>query len=122
MDSFREGSISVIVASEITNILWIFYSLLTLLINILHFVWKNRHVGFKNLVFPTTIRINNAIIIDFEKVLFSLGSNIEKLISSFSENEHLHGIAGALQERLIARRNIPRKASMRGKKHKTRKH
>lgn len=121
IDSFQTGPIRIIITSEIPNLPWIFYKssrkldrqialdlekqLRWLLDNNI----SHNDLELKNILFTGS----SAVIIDFEKATHSKGTDIDKIIDSFSERENTKGIASVLRERFTARRNITRRASMR---------
>lgn len=121
VDSFREGPIRILVTTEIPNKPWITYKsshaldrriaedLERQLRWLLEAGISHNDLELKNILFTG----DRAVIIDFEKATREKGRDVEKIIESFSEKEHLKGIARHLQERLTTLRSVPRRASMR---------
>lgn len=119
VDSFREGPMRFIVTTEIPNKRWVTYKPSHALDRQIAFDlekqirWlleagiSHNDLELKNILFTG----NSAIIIDFEKASYEKGSDIQKILESFSEKENLKGIAKVLSERLMA--HTGRRASMR---------
>ena len=119
VDSFREGPVRILVTTEIPNKSWMTYKpshdldrrialdLERQLRWLLDAGISHNDLELKNILFTG----DRAIIIDFEKATREKGRDVEKIIQSFSEKEHLKGIAKTLLERLGARTG--RRASMR---------